>query len=73
MPATLAAQMFAQQLTGFGIEQTYEHRVPLHMHLVPDPAWRRSVVSRFNFDAPIQMYGAFAILVVAERLERKRL
>ena len=73
MPATLAAQMLAQQLAGARIEQTHEHRVPLHMDLPPDPARRRSVVSRFNLDAAIQMHRALAILVVAERLQRQRL
>ncbi|XWK68459.1 hypothetical protein RBB80_02525 [Tunturiibacter gelidiferens] len=38
VPATLAAQMLAQQLTGAAIKQTHEHRVPLHVHLTPDPA-----------------------------------
>ena len=46
---------------------------PTARHLPPDPARRRSVVSRFNFDAAIQMHRALAILVVAERLQRQRL
>src|ERR1039458_4753227 len=53
VPATFAAQMLAQQLAGAGIEQTHEHRVPLHMHLTPDPARRRSIVSSFNLDTTI--------------------
>src|SRR6266567_1550426 len=73
MPAALAAQMLAQQLTGAGIKQTHEHRVPLHVDLPPDPAWRRSVVSRFNLDTTIQVHRALAVLVVAERLQRQRL
>src|ERR1039458_70725 len=43
------------------------------MNLSTDPAWRRSVVSRFNLDATIKMHRALAILVVAERLQRQRL
>src|ERR1039458_8774761 len=43
------------------------------MNLSTDPAWRRSVVSRFNLDATIQMHRALSILVVAERLQRQRL
>jgi len=73
MPATLAAQMLAQQLTAAWIEQPHEHRVPLHVDLPPDPARRRSVISRFNLDATIDMHRPLAILVVAERLQRKRL
>src|SRR5258708_9977111 len=73
MSAALAAQMLAQQLTGAWIKQTHEHRVPLHMHLTPDPARRCSVVSSFNFDTTIQVHHALAILVVAERLQRQSL
>src|SRR5271170_510200 len=63
MPATLLPQMLAQQLAGAQIEQAHEHRVPLHMELTPDPAWRRSVVSRLD-DAAIEMNRALTILVV---------
>jgi len=60
-PAALAAQMLAQQLTGFGIKQTDEHRVQLHMYLASYPARRRSAVSRFNFDTTIQVNRALSI------------
>src|SRR5665213_3144142 len=73
VPATLLAQVLAQQLAGARIEQPNVHRVPLHMDLTPDPARRRSVVSRFNFDAAIQVHRALAVLVVAKRLQRQRL
>ena len=73
MAAALAAQMLAQQHAGARIEQTHEHRVPLHMDLPPDPARRCSIVSRFDFDAAIEMNRALAILVVAERFQRQRL
>jgi hypothetical protein len=49
MPATLAAQMLAQQLTAAGIKQTHVHRVPLHLHVASYPAGRSSVVGRFRF------------------------
>ena len=73
MSATLLPQMLAQQLAGARIDQPHVHRVPLHVDLPPDPARRRAVVSSFNFDAAIQMNGALAILVIAERLQRQRL
>jgi hypothetical protein len=73
MPAALAAQMLAQQLTGFRIKQSHEHRVPLHMYLASYPAQRRSVVSSFNFDPAIQVNRALSILAVAERLQRQSL
>src|SRR5260370_32775395 len=72
MSAALAAQMLAQQLTGTRIEQTHEHRVPLHVDLPPDPARWSPVVSRVNLYAPIEMHRALAILVVAERPQRQR-
>src|ERR1017187_5028360 len=65
--------MLAQRLTGAGIKQTHEHRVPLHIDLTADPARRRAVVSSFHFDAAVQMNRALAILVVAERLQRQSL
>lgn len=71
--ARLATQMLAQQLTGAGIKKTHEHRVPLHLDVSTYPARRRSIVSRVNLDATIDMHRALAILVVAERLERQRL
>src|SRR5208282_5854738 len=73
MSARLATQMLAQQLTGAGIKKTHEHRVPLHVDVSTYPARRRSIVSRVNLDATIDMHRALAILVVAERLERQRL
>src|SRR5271163_4217064 len=73
MSAALLPKMLAQQLAGARIKQTHIHRVPLHMDPTPDPARRRSVISRLNLDASIQMNGALAILVVAERLQWQRL
>ena len=72
MPAALLAQVLAQQLAGERIEQADVRGVPLHSHTAADPARRRAVVGRFDFDAAIQMHRAFAVLVVAERFQRQR-
>jgi hypothetical protein len=61
MPTTLAAQMLAQQLTGAGIEQTHGNRAPLNVDLPPDPARRRTLVSRISLYATIDIYRALAI------------
>jgi hypothetical protein len=53
MPATLAGQMLAQKLTGTWIKKPHEHRVPLHVDLPPDPAWRSAIISSFNFDTAV--------------------
>jgi hypothetical protein len=66
-------EMFAQQLSRLRIEQPYPLKVPLHLHAAADPSWRRAVVSGFDFEAAVQMHGAFAVLLIAERLERQRL
>src|SRR5271155_6263938 len=63
--------MFAQQLTSFGIEQADVQRVPLHLHHSSDPAWRRAVVGRLDFDAAIEMHDALTVLVIAERFDRQ--
>src|SRR5580700_6347481 len=46
--------------------------VPLHTDPAADPPWRRTVVSRFDFDAAVQVYGAFPELVIAEGLDGQR-
>jgi hypothetical protein len=43
----------------------------LHSKHAPDPARRRAVVRGFDLDAAVQMYDALAVLVIAERLQRK--
>ena len=47
-------------------------RIPLHLDPPSDPARRRAVVGGFDFDAAVQMHGALAVLVIAERFERQR-
>ena len=44
----------------------------MHLNLPADPARRRAIVGRIDFHAAIQVHRAFAVLVVAERLERQR-
>ena len=63
--------MLAQKLAGLGIDQPHVQAVPLHLHLAADPAGRRAVVGRFHFDAAVQVHRAFAVAVVAKRLERQ--
>ena len=46
--------------------------VPLHVDAASDPSGRRRVVGRGDLDATVQMHGAAAVLVVAERLEGQR-
>src|SRR5579863_8637639 len=63
MSAALLAEMLAQQLSGFWMEQADMLAVPLHCHTAADPAWRCAVVGRFHFDTAIQMYRSLAVLV----------
>ena len=69
MPAPRRAQVLAEELAGAGIEQPHVSCVPLDVDATADPARRRPVVGRRNLDAAVQMHGAVAVLVVAERLE----
>ena len=55
MPTTRLAQVFAQQLGGFRIEQTDSLVVPLHLNPSADPPWWRAVVGGLNFHAAVQM------------------
>ena len=55
-----------------GVEEADVDVVPLHVDAAADPAGRRRVVGRGDLDATVQMHGAAAVLVVAERLERQR-
>src|SRR5271165_1403540 len=71
IPASLLAQVFAQQLPGLGIQQADIQVIPLHPDLAPDPARRRAVVSGFDLDAAVQMHDAFAVLVIAEWFQRE--
>ena len=40
MPAAFLAEVLAQQLAGFGIEDADEELIPLHSDQTSDPAWR---------------------------------
>src|ERR1019366_3401427 len=50
MSTTLLPQMLAQQLAGARIDQSYIHRVPLHVEPAPDPARRRAIISCLNLN-----------------------
>ena len=71
MPAALLADMLAQKLVSFWIENTDVKRIPLDVDEFSNPAWRGAVIGRVHFDTPIQMHGAFAILVITEGLQRQ--
>src|SRR2546425_1317508 len=68
MPAALLPDMLAQKLVGSGIENADVKRIPLNVDEFSDPTRRNAVVGGLDFDTPIQMNGAFAVLVVSERL-----
>src|SRR6266850_6950362 len=72
MPPTWSAQMLAQQLAGLRGEQSHVQVVPLHLDSLADPAWRRAVVRRFDFDAAVEVDGALAVAVIPKRFERQR-
>ena len=60
-------------ITGARIKQAHVHHVPLHIDLATDPARRRTIIGRFNFNTTIDMDRALSVLVIAERLQRQRL
>src|SRR5690348_4655032 len=66
---TLLAQVFAQELSGVGIEDADEELVPSHIYVASDPAWRQTVVRRFDLNTAVQVYDACPILVIAKRLQ----
>src|SRR5579872_3041306 len=59
--------MLAQQFPGRRVQQSHALAVPLDTNATPNPAWRSSIVSCVDFHATVQVNGAFAVLVVAER------
>ena len=71
MPAG-RTQVLAQQTAGLRIQEADVEVVPLHLEVSPDPAGRRAVVRRLDFDAAIEMDGARAEAVVPKRLQRQR-
>jgi transposase len=72
VPATLLAQVLAQQIPGQGIEQANVGIIPLHLHATADPAGRRAIVSRIHLHTAVQMHCALAVLVIAERFDGQR-
>src|SRR2546428_9347160 len=71
MPAALLPDMLAQKLVGSGIENADVKGIPLNIDELPDPARRNAVIGCIDFDTPIQMNGAFSVLVVTKRLQRQ--
>ena len=71
MFATHLRQVFPQQFAGLRVQQTDVPEVPLHRNHTADPSRRRAVVGGIDFHAAIQIYRAYAILVVTERLDRQ--
>ena len=69
---TLLHQVLAEQLPCQRVQQRDMGGIPLHLNAAADPAWRRSVVSGFHFDAAIRVHCAFAVLVLAEWLDWQR-
>ena len=61
VPAALLAHVFAQQLTGLGVEQTSMQLIPLHSQHAPDPAKRCAIECGLDFDVAIQMNDALAV------------
>ena len=69
-PATAGlAQMLAQKLPGARVQQPNMQVVPLDPHHPADPARRHAVVSGFDLNATVEVYGSLAVLVIAKRLQ----
>ena len=60
-------------MAGFRIEQAHVEIRPLHLDALADPARRRRVVRRLDFDTAIEMYGAHAEAVVPKGFDGERL
>ena len=58
MPAARRAHMFAQELPARRIEEPHVQRRSTARALATDPAGRRAVVGRFDFDAAVEVDGA---------------
>ena len=72
MAPALFPQVLAQQLPGQRIEKTNMGCIPLHSNTPADPTRRRAIVCGFDLDTSVQMHGSFAVLVIAEWLDRQR-
>ena len=72
MPAARGAQMLAQELPGLRRKQADVQIIPLHVDALADPAGRRAVVCGFDFNAAIEVHGAFAVPVIPKRFDWER-
>ena len=73
MPAARRAHVLTQEQTGRRIQQADVEIGPLHLHVLADPPRWRGVVRGRDFDTAIEMHGAHAEAVIAERFDRQRL
>src|SRR5579883_2550271 len=72
MHARLLAEVLTQELSRLGVQQANVDLVPLHFHLASDPARWCAVVGGLDLDTAVQLHGALAELVLAERFQRQR-
>src|SRR5207237_6536518 len=70
-PAALLPDMLAEKLMRFRIENADVKRIRLNVDELSDPARRNAVIGGVHFDTAIQVYGAFAVLVITEGLQRQ--
>jgi hypothetical protein len=63
--------MFTEELAGLRRHQPHMQVVPVHGQALAEPARGRPVIGALDFDAAVEMYGAFAEAVVPKRLERQ--
>lgn len=60
--------IFALELVRRWMNQAHAPVIPLHGDQAPEQFGRRAVVRARDFEAPVEMYGPGAVLVVAKRL-----
>jgi len=72
MPPAGGAQVLSQQLAGLRPDQSHVQVVPLHLDALADPAGRRAVVRRLDFNAAVEVDGPLSVAVVPKRFEGQR-
>src|SRR5207302_423036 len=65
-------QVFAQQDSALRIEDPHLEVIPLHPDQSADVPGRYGVVGAGDFDVPIEVHGAIAVLVETKRLDGQR-
>ena len=71
MPAARRPEMLAEQLASLRVQHPDGRPVPLDVDAPTDPPGRDAVEGGLDLNAPIEVDGPDAVLVVAERLERQ--